>query len=252
MFFGKKKPSLPVTDAGDRIYAIGDIHGRFDLLEQIMVRIGEHSAGLKPGASLNIIFLGDLIDRGPDSLKVLEYLFQLQRRAKGVVVLQGNHEEVFIKAIDGDLQVLRNWLSYGGAQMLESLGLRVPALDDDLEQCLDDLRRAVSPALVSWVRRLPLSAQSGDYFFCHAGIRPGVPLKRQVRDDLLWIRDDFLETEANLGAVVVHGHTIRPEVDMRHNRIGIDTGAYLHGVLTALYLEGGKREVLQVGRTQTA
>lgn len=250
MFFGRKKPTLPATDAGDRIYAIGDIHGRFDLLEEIMVLIGNHSASLKSGGSLNIIFLGDLIDRGPDSYKVLEYLFKLQRRAKGVVILQGNHEEVFIKAIDGDLQVLRNWLSYGGVQMLESLGVRVPAPNDDLEQCLDDLRRAVSPAIVSWIRRLPLSAQSGDYFFCHAGIRPGVPLKRQVRDDLLWIRDDFLEAEVNFGAVVVHGHTIRPEVDMRHNRIGIDTGAYLHGVLTALYLEGDKREVLQTGRPE--
>jgi len=252
MLFVKKMQSGPATDPGDRIYAIGDVHGRFDLLQQLMVRIAEHSASLKLPSSLNIIFLGDLIDRGPDSLKVLEYLFELQRQVKGVVVLQGNHEEIFLKAIDGDLRVFRSWLSYGGAQMLQSLGVAVPGRDDDLEECLAEMRRAISPALVTWIRRLPFSAQSGDYFFCHAGVRPGVQLKRQTREDLLWIRDDFLDDDSSFGAVVVHGHTISPEVEMRHNRIGIDTGAYLHGVLTGLFLEDGKREILQVGRDRHA
>lgn len=249
MLLPRKKTVLPTTDRGDRIYAVGDIHGRFDLLQEIMARIGEHHASLKPTSSLHIIFLGDLIDRGPDSLKVLEYLHEAQRRLPGLIVLQGNHEEVLLKVLDGDLRVFRHWLTYGGAQALESFGLAVPDPDGDLDESLVQLRKALSPALVSWIRRLPYTASSGDYFFCHAGVRPGVALKRQAREDLLWIRDDFLETDAHLGAVVVHGHTITPEVDMRHNRIGIDTGAYLSGILTALYLEGDLREVLQVGQT---
>jgi len=246
MIINSRKRTLPKTEAGDRIYAIGDIHGRFDLLQQMMEKISEHNTSLGNKANLNIIFLGDLIDRGPDSMKVLDYLFQLQRRAKTVFVLQGNHEEVFLQALQGDLRVLRDWLSYGGAQMLQSMGVKAPGPDEDLEQCLIAMRQAVSPQMVGWLRRLPLSAQSGDYFFCHAGVRPGVPLKRQTREHLLWIRDEFLESTADHGAVIVHGHTIRPNIDMRENRIGIDTGAYLHGVLTAIYLEGDKREILQV------
>lgn len=215
-------------------------------MQALMHRIGEHNAGLPSPKSLHIIFLGDLIDRGPDSIKVLEYLQQAQRQLPGLIVLQGNHEDVFLKVMDGDLRTLRHWMTYGGAQMLESMGLTPPGPEDDLDACLFEIRRAVSPALVSWVRRLPLTARSGDYFFCHAGVRPGVSLKRQVRDDLLWIREDFLDDDSSYGAVVVHGHTIRPEVDMRHNRIGIDTGAYISGVLTAIYLEGDKREIIQI------
>lgn len=246
MQFPRRKPSLPSTDRGDRIYAVGDIHGRFDLLLGVMAKIAEHNAGLKPSSSLHIIFLGDLIDRGPDSLKVLEYLYDAQRTVAGIIVLQGNHEEILLKVLDGDLRIFRNWLSYGGAQMLQSLGIAPPDPDGDLDACLSELRRAMPPSLMNWIRRLPNTASSGDYFFCHAGVRPGVPLKRQAKEDLLWIREGFLEDNSNFGAVVVHGHTINPQVEIRRNRIGIDTGAYMSGILTALYLEGDQREVLQV------
>jgi serine/threonine protein phosphatase 1 len=246
MLLPKRKPVLPSTDKGDRIYAIGDVHGRFDLMQQLLDKIGEHNAARTPSRSLHIMFLGDLIDRGPDSLKVLDYLHQAQKKAAGLIVLQGNHEEVLLRVLDGDLRALRSWLSFGGRETLESMGLRPPADGDDLDGCLADIRAAFPPMLANWIRRLPLTAQSGDYFFCHAGVRPGVALKRQVREDLLWIREDFLEDRSSFGAVVVHGHSIEPRVEMRHNRIGIDTGAYSTGILTALYLEGEEREVLQV------
>jgi serine/threonine protein phosphatase 1 len=247
MILPRRKSVLPSTDAGDRIYAVGDVHGRFDLLEALMEKIGEHHSKMRPVPGLHIIFLGDLIDRGPDSLKVLDYLAQAQRRIPGMIVLLGNHEEVLLRVLDGDQRQLRQWLSFGGAQTLESLGVRVPGKEDDLEECIAAIRRALPSSIVSWLRRLPLTAHSGDYFFCHAGVRPGVALKRQKREDLLWIREDFLSDRSAHGAVVVHGHSIHPEVDMQANRIGIDTGAYTTGVLTALYLEGDRREVLQVG-----
>ncbi|WP_206242068.1 metallophosphoesterase family protein [Novosphingobium terrae] len=247
MILPRRKSSLPSTDAGDRIYAVGDVHGRFDLMQALMEKIAQHHADLPPTQGLHIIFLGDLIDRGPDSLKVLDYLAQAQRRMPGMIVLLGNHEEVLLKVLEGDQRALRSWLTFGGAQTLESMGVAVPGPDDDLDDCLTAIRRALPMQLASWLRRLPLTAHSGDYFFCHAGVRPGVPLKRQKREDLLWIRDDFLTDQSGHGAVIVHGHSIHPQVDMHANRIGIDTGAYATGVLTALYLEGDRREVLQVG-----
>lgn len=246
----RRSSAAPSTDRGDRIYAIGDVHGRFDLMQALMDKIARHHAALPPTASLHIIFLGDLIDRGPDSLKVLDYLHQAQKKMPGLIVLQGNHEEVLLRVLGGDQRALRNWMTYGGVQTLESMGLRPPASGDDLDDCLARIRRAVPSALTSWLRRLPLTAESGDYFFCHAGVRPGVPLNRQKREDLLWIRDDFLEDTTPHGAIVVHGHSINPQVDMRGNRIGIDTGAYTTGVLTALYLEGDRREVIQAEQAE--
>jgi serine/threonine protein phosphatase 1 len=132
----------------------------------------------------------------------------------------------------------------GGAETLTSYGLRLPEPRDDLRRYVRYLLGSLPAEQMRWLRRLPLTAQSGDYFFCHAGIRPGVPLARQSRDDLLWIRDDFIDDAADHGAVIVHGHTIEPNVTMRANRIGIDTGAYRHGVLTALYLEDDRQEII--------
>lgn len=235
---------MPRTDPGERIYAIGDIHGRYDLLRLLLDRIGEHAQALPPAQSLHLVLLGDLVDRGPDSAKVVEFLHELDQSTDQIIVLLGNHEEAMLQALDGDLGVLQRWIAVGGEQTLQSYGLRLPDPRDDLRRYVRYLQSSLPAEQMRWLRRLPLTAQSGDYFFCHAGVRPGVPLGRQSRDDLLWIRDDFVDDMADHGAVIVHGHTIERDVTLRANRIGIDTGAYRHGVLTALYLEDEKQEII--------
>jgi serine/threonine protein phosphatase 1 len=243
--FGKKKAiEQPSTEAGDRIYAIGDVHGRHDLLAELLERIEAHSAALPAPRNLHIIQLGDLIDRGPDSAKVLRYVQKVQQRTERFIVLQGNHEILMLRALAGETGLLRAWMRTGGRQTLESFGITPPERGADEAEAIAQIKRVLPAGLLDWLQRLPLTAQSGDYFFCHAGIRPGVSLKRQSRDDLLWIRDQFLEDTTPHPAVIVHGHTVTPEVDVRANRIGIDTGAYESGVLTALYLEGTRREFI--------
>jgi serine/threonine protein phosphatase 1 len=210
----------------------------------LLDRIGDHAAALPPSESLHVVFLGDIVDRGPDSMKVIEFLYDLQSKSERVVVLLGNHEDAMLQAIDGNPEMLRDWMRVGGAATVRSFGLDPFAAGDDPGRYLRQLRAAVPREWVAWLRKLPLTARSGDYLFCHAGIRPGVVMRRQTRNDLLWIRDDFLDDPRDHGAVIVHGHSIEPEVLIRANRIGIDTGAYRTGELTALYLEGEKQEII--------
>ena len=237
---------MPSTDSGDRIYAIGDIHGRYDLLQLLIARIGEHSAGLPPARSLYVVLIGDIVDRGPQSAEVLAMLYDLQRKNSRVIVLLGNHEEAMLQALDGDTDALRRWLAVGGDKTLASFGIAPLQPEDDPRDYMNSARRTIPRQWLAWLRQLPLSVQSGDYYFVHAGVRPGVALARQVRDDMLWIRGEFLRSECDFGAVIVHGHSISAEVDIRPNRIGIDTGAYRSGVLSAIYLEGEKKDVVAV------
>jgi serine/threonine protein phosphatase 1 len=247
--FGKKKTiDKPSTQAGDRIYAIGDVHGRLDLLAELLDRIEAHSESLPQVGNLHIIQLGDLIDRGAQSAGVLRFAYAAQQKTDRFVVLQGNHEYLLLRALSGEKGMLRAWMRTGGRQTLESLGITPPERGDDEDAVIARIKREITPELLTWVENLPLTAQSGDYFFCHAGIRPGVALKRQSRDDLLWIRDQFLEDSTPHPAVIVHGHTVSENVELRPNRIGIDTGAYESGVLTALYLEGTEREIIATDR----
>ena len=235
---------MPSTDFGERIYAIGDIHGRYDLLRVLMDKIGEHVEARPPAKALHLVFMGDLIDRGPDSAKVLEFLYDLQLKTNRVIVLLGNHEDAMLRALDGDASIMRTWLAVGGLDTLRSFGVSPPAPNEDIRAFAARIVAAIPRPWLNWLRRLPVHARSGDYFFCHAGVRPGVALRRQARDDLLWIRDDFLEDPSYHGAVIVHGHSIEPQVEFRQNRIGIDTGAYRTGILTALYLDGEAQELL--------
>lgn len=239
---------VPTTDNGDRIYAIGDVHGRYDLLCRIFEKIEAHSATLPPNRNTNIILLGDLIDRGPQSAQVLEFLFNLQKRNKNFTVLLGNHEELMIRAISGEPGMLRAWIKLGGGPTLRSFGIEPPEGEYDLPAFTKQVAKAIPPEYVSWLKSLPLSARSGDYFFCHAGVRPRLSLARQSRNDLLWIREEFLESEVDHGAVIVHGHSVATDVQLRNNRIGIDTGAYRTDVLTALFLEGEQCEILSTGQ----
>ena len=237
---------MPSTDSGDRIYAIGDIHGRYDLLQMLIARIGEHSASLPQARSLYVVLIGDVVDRGPQSAEVLAMLYGLQRQNSRVIVLLGNHEEAMLQALDGDPDALRRWLAVGGDATLASFGIAPLRGEDDPRDYMNSARRAIPRRLLAWLRQLPLSVQSGDYYFVHAGVRPGVALARQVREDMLWIRREFLRHERDFGAIIVHGHSITTNVDIRENRIGIDTGAYQSGILSAIYLEGEKRDIIAV------
>lgn len=240
---GLGSSNLPSTAKGERIYAIGDIHGRYDLMKHLIGMIEEHAAKQPGSKPAHIIILGDMIDRGPDSDKVIR---SLRRRARegNMTVLLGNHEEIMLRAIDGEPGVMKSWLRFGGAQTLQTFGIEPPADDFDQPELARKIKEAIPENWIEWLRQLPVSARSGDYFFCHAGLRPGIALNRQSRKDLLWIRDEFLDNDDTHGVVVVHGHSISPDVELRHNRIGVDTGAYRTGMLTAVYLEDRRCEIL--------
>jgi len=240
--------NLPATATGERIYTIGDIHGRFDLLQELLEQISRYDTTLKKAKSTSLVILGDMIDRGPDSARTLDYLYHLARRRK-VTVLLGNHEDVLLRAIGGETGVMSAWMRFGGRETLQSYGVTPPEKDEGHLNAARQLAEAIPPHILAWLRSLPVSARSGDYFFCHAGIKPGLAPNRQQREDLLWIRREFLESNRDYGVVVVHGHSIAPDVEVRHNRIGIDTGAYRTGNLTALYLEGTECGVLSTGET---
>jgi serine/threonine protein phosphatase 1 len=244
-FFGAPRSSkLPSTDAGDRIYAIGDIHGRYDLFRALLNKIEAHAATLPPGKATHVILVGDLIDRGPDSAKVLKLVYNIQKQTRNMTALLGNHEELMVRALSGEPGMLNAWIKLGGGPTLRSFGLEVPKGTYDLREFTQQVAQAVPREWVNWLQSMPLSARSGDYFFCHAGVRPGVAIKKQSRNDLLWIREEFLSNEDDHGVVVVHGHSVSSEVELRSNRIGIDTGAYKTNMLTALYLEGTERDII--------
>jgi serine/threonine protein phosphatase 1 len=239
----RRSARLPSTEPGDRIYAIGDVHGCHDLLERLLDRIGEHSERLSPDKTVYLVFLGDMVDRGTESARVLDIVHGLASRSEHVVTLLGNHEDMMLQALAGEPDALRDWMRIGGDDTVRSFGLE-PFRHGDAAAYLRQLRGTIPRAWVDWLRRCPLTVQSGEYFFCHAGVRPGVPLRRQKRTDLLWIREEFLDNDSDHGATIVHGHTVEREVTIRHNRIGVDIGAYRRGTLASIYLEDDKREVL--------
>ena len=240
--FANSRPARPpqVPD-GYRIYAVGDVHGCDELLGELLERIEiDHAARVPAGAVL--VFLGDLIDRGPSSAAVVERLRTYEFAGGRVVFLAGNHEEVLLRILDGDERVIPDWLQFGGAECLASYGVDAAQLRRmEPQRALQAIRSAIPERHAAFLRSFDDTFRAGDYLFVHAGIRPGVPLDEQLRSDLRWIREPFLADRADHGFVVVHGHTIRPEVEEQSNRIGIDTGAYRFGKLTALGLEGSDR-----------
>jgi serine/threonine protein phosphatase 1 len=195
-----------------------------------------------------LVFLGDLIDRGPQSGEIIEHLRTRDWNWITPVFLLGNHEESMLAAYDGDLGALRAWTGFGGAETAQSYGVSpVLLLKDDWPGFLGALRAAVPPEHVAFLREFYDQFALGDYLFVHAGVRPGVALDRQNPNDLRWIREEFLTSTANFGKVVVHGHTISEKPEFLANRIGIDTGAYRTGVLTVLRLEGESQAILPLG-----
>ena len=238
----KAEPPPPRPPAaippGQRVYAIGDVHGRFDLLQDLIARVQVDNETRGP-AETHVVMLGDLIDRGPQSREVIDYFLKGPPRFALWHYIQGNHEEMLLKLIDEpDAEAIPHFLRYGGRETFESYDAPQIVLDIPDRYTPDTLPFYVPETHREFMRAMHDGVQFGDYFFTHAGIRPGVPLGEQERQDLRWIRREFLDSDADHGAIVVHGHTVFDEAEIRPNRIGIDTGAYRTGRLTALGLEG--------------
>lgn len=243
-FLGSEPPiSPPEIPAGQRVYAIGDIHGRLDLFEALIAAVEEDDAQSET-AETTVILLGDLVDRGPDSAGVINAarLWQAQRKVR---IIGGNHEEMFLEAF-ANKDVLRQFLKHGGRETLLSYPID-PATyaAAEFEELQALMAQAVPQDDRDYIAAFERGIMIGDYFFTHAGIEPGIPIDNQNIRTMRWIREPFLSHKGYHGAIVVHGHSIFEEVEVRSNRIGIDTGGYIHGVLTALRLEGTSQRLLQ-------
>lgn len=255
--FGRREPSAPrvwSAPEGQRIYAIGDIHGRLDLLDQLLVMIDADDA--KRGtAQTQLIFLGDLVDRGSDSRGVIERLIALAAASDHVRFLKGNHEELLIRVWEGDSRSTGLFHRVGGRATMLSYGMDPDHYDDaDLSSLAAMIADHVPAGHIEFLRSFDDWIIAGDYLFVHAGIRPGLSIEEQTPSDLRWIRVDFTENEDVHDMMVVHGHSITDYIDERPNRIGIDTGAFDSGALTAIGIEGTERwyistkEDVRVGR----
>ena len=247
------RPRAPARAArvpeGTRVYAIGDIHGRSDLLGALHGMIRADAAESRAERNV-IVYLGDYVDRGMDSRGVIDAIIAPDDDGFERVCLKGNHEDLMLTFLD-DHAAAPNWFFNGGLATLASYGVS-PRTDTAAMRLSHDvqlaLRDAIPPAHLAFLRSLALHHAEGDYLFVHAGVRPGVALADQDPFDLMWIRDAFLDARGDHGQVVVHGHSIAPEPVDAGNRVGIDTGAYFSGVLTCLVLQGAERSVMRTGR----
>jgi serine/threonine protein phosphatase 1 len=231
-----KKPSLP---PGFRVYAFGDIHGRADLLAGLF-NIIDLDMSRNPAARAIEVFLGDYIDRGPDSKRTLDMLIE-RSSYRETIFLMGNHEFSMMEVLTNPSRI-QNWRQFGGLQTLMSYGLDPPLVPNVEEQIelVKALLEIMPTEHLAFLKQLRPSFSCGDFYFVHAGVRPGVPLEEQRESDLLWIRDEFLESTQDFGKYIVHGHTPVKEPDIRRNRINIDTGAYATGNLTLLTIQGSR------------
>jgi serine/threonine protein phosphatase 1 len=236
----------PRVPEGIRVYAVGDIHGRIDLLRLLEARIVEDAEAQPQSCQNLLVYLGDYVDRGFDSRQVLDHLTAPPPEGFDRLLLLGNHDLWFREFLEGE-PVGESWLRFGGDATLLSYG--VPLSFDQPEESRLVAAQTVLAARMPESHRellasLELMLPMGDYLFCHAGIRPGVPLDKQLEQDLLWIREPFLSWSGECGKIVVHGHTVEEMPVVRRNRIGIDTGACFNGNLTSLVLEGESRRFI--------
>jgi len=236
-----------MTTSSLRLYVIGDIHGRLDLLE-LMIALVNADISARDGSEPLIVTVGDYIDRGPKSREVLDRLLKNPFAGK-YVALKGNHEALLQTFLD-DPTVGADWWRLGGASTLRSFGIAIkPRMTRRaFARAAAQLREALSPQQTEFLGSLKTSLTAGQYFMCHAGVRPGVPLDSQSEQDLLWIRDDFLSSEIDFGKIIVHGHTPVREPESLTNRINIDTGAFQSERLTCVALQGEERRFLSTVR----
>ena len=253
MFWKRKtKSALPARGGfsipeGQRVYAIGDIHGRDDLFAQMIDMIRADNAKRHP-AKITLILLGDLVDRGPDSAGVVDRAMRLKDEFADTRLLIGNHEECFLAALTGDVRRLRYFMRIGGDATIRSYWRDDASLADaSFEEVAARMPTLVPAEHVDFLGNGEDVIEVGDYAFVHAGVRPGVPLDKQSLSDLRWIRDEFLDDLGDHGKMIVHGHSITSEPDEQANRIGIDVGAFKSGRLAALGLDGADRWYLFAG-----
>jgi serine/threonine protein phosphatase 1 len=249
----RRQPAEPGSD-GRLIYAVGDVHGRADLLAPLIDIIAEDAHAAAPSQPPVLIFLGDYVDRGADSRLVIDLIIALDGSDRFELrALKGNHEEAVLAFLQ-DAAFGQTWADFGGLQTLQSYGVVPPSLRthmEDWERARVAFGQALPRAHLGFLANLELMATYGDYAFVHAGVRPGLALDAQNEHDLLWIRDEFLQARGPFGAVIVHGHTPKPEPFLGPHRIGVDTGAYATGVLTAVRILDADRSILQA-RTKAA
>ena len=234
-------------EAGVRVYAIGDIHGRADLLRSLHAMILDDARSQPIPDHLVAVYTGDYVDRGLQSREVVEFLVGEPLPDFQQIFLKGNHEDCLLQFLV-DFAVGPDWMSIGGNATLYSYGLRVEKglhSAETFSTLGSEFRDRLPPSHLRFFQKLQLSYQRGDYFFCHAGCDPGRPLDKQRPEDLMWIRKEFTQSTRLHGKIVVHGHTLSTEPEIRPNRIGIDTGAYFSNRLTCLVLEGRARRFLQ-------
>ena len=240
----------PRVPPGSRVYAVGDIHGRSDLLWRLhrLIAADAESAG---GMRKVVVYIGDYVDRGPDSEGVIDMLIEKPLEGFECRHLKGNHEDFMVEFMETGAHA-DSWILNGARATMESYGVDFHELTQGTPMVTANILLAARHEFVglvpdshkAFLAGLALHHVEGDYLFAHAGVRPGVPLAAQRAHDLMWIREEFLESDADHGRVVVHGHTIRDRPVVRPNRIGIDTGAFSTNRLTALVLEDDARRFL--------
>lgn len=235
--FKQKTKKIPKGKAGKRAYAVGDIHGCLDETKRLLSLIDADNEN-RSSAETYIVFLGDLIDRGPASRGVIELMMDFPYAFAEPLFIMGNHEEMMVRGLMGEPELLPGWLEHGGFTCAESYGVPRSHLQGQEPDAMEHiLRSAIPKSHAEFLKSFLEYVQFGDYLFTHAGIRPGVPLEQQSARELRWIRGPFLDYEGDHGVVVVHGHTVNDEIVVKPNRIGVDTGAYKTGRLSALCIE---------------
>lgn len=245
--WGKSRARSWQGAMGYRAYVVGDIHGCLDLFNGLLAQIEADHRARQDDSKPLLVLLGDLIDRGPDSRGVIDRVLGGGLPGFQTLALCGNHEEALLRLLDeAEPGLLDRWLHFGGDACVRSYGddpVRLAAMAEP--DAVARLRQLIPPAHQDFFRSLADTFRFGDYLFVHAGIRPGISLERQQPADLRWIREPFLSDPRDHGMLVVHGHSITDDPDVRTNRIGIDTGSYRRGVLTALVVDGRERDWLQ-------
>lgn len=230
-----------------RVYAVGDIHGRADLLRRLLALIAADAARRAPAARQSLIFLGDYVNRGADSRGVLEILSGAPPAGFDAVHLKGNHEVLLQRFLDDPVEQFGTWLSAGGHATLASYGVdgqQVAFGPGYARRCRDRFAAALPPRHLDFLRRLAVSHTLGDYFFVHGGVRPGITLAGQHERDLLWIKREFMDHGGRHEKMIVHGHVPLDAAELADNRISLDTRAWYSGRLTAARLEGARVDLL--------